>query len=41
VLGRNSTVSWGDHWYTAYLVGARQPGGKEGSSNIGRAWPPP
>jgi hypothetical protein len=23
-IGRNSTVSWGDPWYSAYLVGARQ-----------------
>jgi hypothetical protein len=38
-VGRNSTVSWGDHWYSAFLVSARQPGGKEGSSKIGRAWP--
>jgi hypothetical protein len=38
-MGRRSTVSWGDPRYSADLVGVRQPGGKEGSSKIGRAWP--
>jgi hypothetical protein len=38
-VGRNNTVSWGNPWHAAYRVGTRQPGGKEGNSKIGRAWP--
>jgi hypothetical protein len=36
--GSQQQISWGDPWYTAYLVGTRQPGGKEDSSKIGHAW---
>jgi hypothetical protein len=40
-LCRKSTVSSGDTWYSACLVDARQLGGKEGTSKIGRALPNP
>jgi hypothetical protein len=38
-VGQNS-LSWGDAWYTDYLIHTCQPGGKEGTSNIGCGWPP-
>jgi hypothetical protein len=37
---RQSTVSWGNPWYAADLVGARQPVRENGGSKIGRACPP-
>jgi hypothetical protein len=40
-VGWNSMVPRGDPWYTAYLVGTREPGRKESSPMIGRAWPCP
>jgi hypothetical protein len=30
-MGRNSSLSWGNIWHTVFLVGTRQPGGKESS----------
>jgi hypothetical protein len=40
-IGRNSSLSWIEPRHTAYLVGTCQPGGKEGSSQIERAWSRP
>jgi hypothetical protein len=37
-IGRNSTVPWGDRWYTAELDSTRLPGKKKGSSKIERSW---